>query len=286
MVFSENSFIEWLNSQVNVKNLGDDMAFVRNDDFITGYSVDQVIEGVHFTHNEDPKLVGRKLLARNLSDVAAKGMTPTNALVSINLANKSEAWLKEFYLGLLTLAQRYGVYLIGGDTACYGDVFSASLTIMAQGDRYVPRQEAKVGDRIFVTGFLGNSFVTRHHLNFTPRIQEGQFLLDYANAMIDISDGLSQDLARLCQFSKVTGQLDLLKLPLRDGASVEGALNDGEDYELLFSLSPHKVEALKKNWSLDTNLVEIGQIIQASKNLIVDRQNRPIDINGYDHLRQ
>ena len=274
MPFLENNFIGWLTAQKTVGSLDDDMALVQLDDkSYIAYAVDQVIENGHFLPTTSPSLAGRKLLARNLSDVAAMGLIPNKTLIAVNVANKSENWVKEFYGGIISLADEFDIEIIGGDTASCGTIFSASLTIIASGQNPISRKNAQLKDSIFVTGKLGNSFDSNHHLTFSPRIKEGLFLTDYATAMIDISDGLTKDLSHICQASCLSAKIDTNLLPLRSGATLNQALKQGEDYELLFTTNTP--EKLLKNWNFKTPLTKIGEMIVQTKTHLIDTQNKP-----------
>ena len=281
MSFSENNFIQWLSTQKMIGSIDDDMALTQLDDkTYIAYGVDQVIEGCHFSPKTPPHLAGRKLLARNISDVASIGLIPNKVLVALNVANKSENWVKEFYQGIIALAEEFHIEIIGGDTASYGTTFSASITIIGSGKKTISRKNANLKDTIFVTGKLGNSFDSQHHLTFSPRVKEGLFLTDYATAMIDISDGLTKDLSHICQASKLSAKINKKSLPLRSGATINQALNQGEDYELLFTTSTP--EKLLKNWHFTTKLTKIGEIISPTKFLLIDSENKPISIKGFE----
>jgi len=209
-----------------------------------------------------PEQVGRKALAVNLSDIAAMGATPTAFVISIGKpCYVTDAWLKRFYVGLLALAKQYNVACIGGDFSKSKEFF-ASVTIlgeMSQG-QVVKRSGAMAGDWIAVTGSLGGS-ILRHHYDFTPRVQEGRFLAEHftPSAMIDVSDGLVQDLSHILKASKVGASLDLEKIRVSSEAkrlaqgncrkALGRALSDGEDFELLFTVSPRHKRMLEKNWT-------------------------------------
>lgn len=236
-----------------LKAIGDDCAILRpppRRDLV--FTTDFLLEGRHFersTHSPDE--IGHKALARSLSDLAAMGSQPTFCLVSIALpAALANSWVKRFYTGFLALAARYNVTLAGGDLARFDKV---AIDVMCCGS--VPRGSAllrsgaRPGDHIFVTGELGASahgLATgrgaawhRHRLP-EPRIQAGLALRKLgASAAIDLSDGLSLDLARLCRESRVSADLQN-ELPIAAGATREEALHGGEDYELLFTVSSRK----------------------------------------------
>jgi len=214
-----------------------------------------------------PEKIGRKALAVNLSDIAAMGAKPTAFVISIGKPKYiSTAWLKRFYKGVLRLAKQYDVACIGGDFSRSKEFF-ASVTILGEvsPNQAVTRAGAAAGDWIAVTGSLGGSRLRKHY-DFTPRVKEGLFLIKHITptAMIDISDGLVQDLSHILKASKVGACLELDKIPVsadayRDrsgntkqtcpfGVALERALSDGEDFELLFTVPPWQKMLLEKSW--------------------------------------
>jgi thiamine-monophosphate kinase len=205
-------------------------------------TVDPVIYPRHFNDAVPPRDVGAKLLKRNLSDLAAMGGRPTAAVLALTLdARTSLAWLESFYRGLAACARRYRVPIVGGDIAQADGTVAASLTLLgeAAGARVVTRTGARRGDWIYVTGELGASLPTRHHVTFTPRLAEGAWLARHAavHAMLDLSDGLAKDLRALTPAHSAPA-LTAAALPLRRTADVRAALADGEDYELVFASPP------------------------------------------------
>ncbi len=241
-----------------VQGIGDDCAILRpipKQDFL--FTSDFSLEGRHFaldTHTAAD--VGHKALARSLSDLAAMGAEPVFCLVSLAVpAQLANAWVQRFYKGLLSLAARYKMLLAGGDLARFDkavvDVICCGKVPHGQA---ILRSGAKAGDRIYVTGDLGGSAqglathrgkAWRRHLRPEPRIEAGIALRRLrVSAGMDLSDGLSLDLHRLCVESKVSAEIDS-DLPIARGASLEQALHGGEDYELLFTASP-KIDVPEK----------------------------------------
>ena len=223
-----------------VTGIGDDCAVVRQcADSATDLVLksDCVIEGRHFAAGSDGRLVGRKAVGRVLSDIAAMGAAPRWFLADLVAAPETLVeYVDEVYAGMAELSAKYGFTLVGGDTA-QGNVFE--LHIFGVGDiprgTAVLRSGAKVGDGVFVTGALGGSFKSGKHLNFEPRVREGALLRGRANAMIDISDGLASELHHIANASGVSIEIDSASIPLNPGATIENALFDGEDFELLFT---------------------------------------------------
>jgi thiamine-monophosphate kinase len=253
---------------------GDDCAVVRtgNDDtsdlLLTS---DPVIEGIHFKHHTEPCLIGRKAIGRALSDIAAMGGTPAWALVNLSAPRNIQFEItRQIVSGAEELAAAHELAIVGGDLA-EGPVLQ--LNVFAVGtvprDTAVLRSGAKPNHSIFVTGSLGGSILGKH-LDFSPRVQEGSWLREHgASAMIDLSDGLSEDLRRICGMSQVGAVLDAQSIPIADGcgeidehSDLEHALNDGEDFELLFTIDIEDETAFLNEWqsSFETKCTKIGNI--------------------------
>jgi thiamine-monophosphate kinase len=191
-------------------------------------------------------------MARTLSDFAAMSGLPQWALITfIAPPNREMRWAKQMYHGLETIARKFEVAIVGGETSSTEGpaVISISAVGTVEKGRWVSRAGGKVGDTLYVTGKLGGS-LRKKHLTFVPRIAEARWLTANfrLHAMMDLSDGLGADLPRLAEASKVAFEIDEKSLPRTRGCSVAEAINDGEDYELLFALSPNDSTALEKNW--------------------------------------
>ncbi len=265
---NEFSFIDYLKKKIPSTGrapvgIGDDAAVLNLDkrkNLVV--STDVIVENVDFKIKTlSPEKIGRKALAVNLSDIAAMGALPTAFVISIGKPSYITApWLRRFYKGLLALAEQYNIACVGGDFSRSKEFF-ASVTIFGEAlsHRIVKRSGAKPGDRIAVTGDLGGSLLQHHH-DFTPRVREGLFLAKYIKptAMIDISDGLVQDLSHILEVSGVGAMLDLDKIPVsRDAKKIsrgnkekalERALSDGEDFELLFTVPPKRRKMFERIW--------------------------------------
>lgn len=231
---------------------GDDCAVVgrRMDPLWTLLKTDCVLEGVHFTSDTDFARVGWKALARNVSDIAAMGGEPEHALITVAMPPTLEvAKADALYAGLRRCACKFGIAIAGGETArSPGPVFiSVALTGRVERARCVTRSGGKPGDVLFVTGKLGGSIAGKH-LDFTPRLREARWLTEHfrLHAMMDLSDGLGADLPRLAKASGCGFELG--ELPCSFGSSREAALSDGEDFELLFAVSPRQASRLKREW--------------------------------------
>lgn len=213
---------------------------------------DTVVEGVHFTQQTPPRLIGRKAMARVVSDFAAMAATPRHALITL-IAPPSTALhrVEQMYAGLRAEAARHGVNIVGGETS-RGPmlIVTVSLTGEAAAAKWVPRQAARAGDLLFVTGRLGGSLRGRH-LRFEPRLAEARWLAENlpVHAMMDLSDGLAKDLPRLAAGAGLGFQVQMSRLPRTLGCTVEQAWGDGEDYELLLAVSPKIKPAALAAWA-------------------------------------
>lgn len=273
--FSEDTFLKSLFTKLNSNDdlllgPGDDCAVIRCGDKSLVIGVDQVIEGRHYLSDTPAEKVGRKLLARNLSDIAAMGVSPKFALLASATSNsKNEKWLVDFHQGVVSMANESEVCLIGGDLAVCSEESVASLTIIGEafGEKYVTRSGAKAGEYMWATGYFGNSFLSDHHLNFVPRLVEGQWLRNFGvTAMMDVTDGLLQDAAKLAEASQLNLVLNESAVLLRNGADLKSALCEGEDYELIFSISPELESKLGDSWPFDVPVTRIGQLVEGDPN--------------------
>ncbi len=248
------------------RGIGDDAAQISiSGDLVI--STDSMVEAQHFLANDDPKLIGAKLAAVNLSDMAAMGAKPLAFLFNLHL---SPAWMDRVELlrdGLLQELNKFSVPLVGGDTVSSPDGLHLVGTIIGEtaGVKSVGRNGAKVGQGIYVTGEgLGGSFPHRH-LRVKPRCAWGRFLAEkqIATSMLDISDGLLQDLGHLIDDSGVAAHLDLFNIPIHPDAknNLDAALGDGEDFELLFTAADADLE---KGLLLDFPVYRIGQVVEGS----------------------
>ena len=259
--------------------IGDDCAVYRpkpNQDLL--FKTDPMIEDVHFKRDLAPEIVGHRALARNLSDIAAMGGDPEFCLVSLsipaNLADKKlgEKWIDGFYRGLMKLAKRTGTALAGGHLAKADKLFCDVIVCgSVPRGKALLRSGAKVGDALYVSGRLGKSWESR----FEPRLALGRSLRGRATSCIDISDGLSLDLFRLCRASKVAADVD--RVPIVRGASLDRAFDGGEDYELLFTM-PERLTPPK-------GTTRIGTIVRG-RHGAVRFQGQLLPPQGHDHFQR
>ena len=232
---------------------------------------DVVVEGVHFLRTDDPRRVGWKALCRAISDVAAMGGVPEHALITIAVSRDDDvSRVKALYSGLRRAARKFGVSIVGGETSrSPAPLFvNVALTGSVERTRCVLRSGARPGDVLFVTGRLGGSRAGKH-LDFTPRLAEARWLVQNfrPHAMMDLSDGLAADLPRLARASRCGFTLDESLLPITPGCTVQQALSDGEDFELLIALSPRDATGIETKWRRTFGklpLTQIGRVTQPS----------------------
>jgi thiamine-monophosphate kinase len=222
------------------------------------------------------------------------GGIPRFCLVAATVSPATDAiWLNAFLDGIVELAKGFDVCMIGGDLASAPSDAVASLTIIGEvaPEQICTRRGVLPGDSLLATGVFGDSLATGHHLNFTPRCRESRWLTCHhpIHAMIDSSDGLLIDAARLCRASGVSLELDLNVIPRRTPeTTLEAALNDGEDYELLFAVAPELVAGIMSNWPFEAvALHEIGRFVPGASCQVRSTDGRELlagNSGGYDHV--
>jgi thiamine-monophosphate kinase len=268
------------------------------------FKTDAVVEGIHFATDTPPEKIGRKALARCLSDVAAMAGTPTAALVTVGLPRDFEPdRIAAVYRGLNELASATGVAVVGGETTTNPErlLISVSLLGWVPRGRALLRSGAKDGDAIFVSGELGGSLAERH-LDFTPRLAEARWLAEQVevHALMDISDGLAGDLRHILRASRVGAELLAAAIPISRAARLRArehpeakpalvaALTDGEDFELLFTVASREAVRVLDGWKRAfpaTRLSCLGRITAEPGLHLRDRNGvRPLNLHGYVHL--
>lgn len=273
-----------------IEGVGDDCAVVKplREGEAQLLKTDAVVEGIHFTAEEIPQRVGWKAMARVVSDIASMGGLPDCALITL-VAPKATAFerVKGIYEGLRNCAEAYGVSIVGGETTSGLQLLlSISMTGIVNEDQWVPRNQAKPGDAIFVTGRLGGS-LRGHHLDFKPRLKEAQWLVKQfrPSSMMDLSDGLAKDLPRLAKASSVSFELNLEALPLNEFCSLQQGLQDGEDYELLFTVPAKELDALTSAWKAafpSLALTQVGWIREFDETMTSKSESLQ---GGWDHYQ-
>lgn len=280
---------------------GDDCAVVRlpgsqHDLVLTS---DPVTEGIHFCRNIDPAMAGRKAAGRVLSDIAAMGAKPLWLLANIAApADCDSKTLEQLFKGFKELTEICGACVAGGDVS-----EAPTIQVNAFGAGSLPagsavlRSGSKPDDIIFTTGKLGGSR-SGHHLDFTPRTREGAWLRGRATSMIDISDGLSSDLHRICEASGTGALLHKSSIPVSDAGAamddgrspLEHALNDGEDFELLFTIPCLDEEIFLNDWNsvFEQSCYRIGSMTDTGEILIKDNDGKMTLLKpaGYEHFKQ
>ncbi|MEE8359444.1 MAG: thiamine-phosphate kinase [Candidatus Omnitrophota bacterium] len=278
-----------------ILGIGDDAAVIRKSaNKYLLFASDMVIEGVHFNmNNAKPFNIGWKALCVNISDIAAMGGVPRYACVSAGVNKNTDSHvIDRIYSGILSAARRFGVNIVGGDTSSSSKlIIDVSMIGEVRKRELLLRSGARAGDLIMVTGKLGGSIKGRH-LSFTPRLSESQFLVKNfkINSMIDISDGLSSDLMHICGASSVGAKIYESLIPIsKEARSVNSALSDGEDYELLFTVSRkafvNMIKRFKKTFR--TPITVIGEVIKKNAGIkIVDRSGKAVilKVRGFKHF--
>ena len=296
-----------LNEHV-VRGAGDDCALLDLGlkDKLVLFKTDAVVEGVHFSSDTPARKVGRKALARVLSDVAAAAGTPVSCLVTLGLKkNFDPDYVLEFYDGLNDVARHCKMSVSGGETTRTTGAFFVSVALVGTipRNRMITRAGAKSGDAIFVSGELGGS-IEGKHLDFQPRVEEAQWLAENfsVHSMMDLSDGLAGDLRHILHASKVGAELLSSAIPISRAAKLKAktessakppllaALTDGEDYELLFSIASrdavHVLDGWKKHFP-KVKLSCIGRITTQPGLRVRDNTGvRELPQHGYTHFEK
>jgi thiamine-monophosphate kinase len=308
------------NSHSLVVGMGDDAALFRpkagNETILT---CDWFLEGTHFLRDKHPPdSIGWKCLARAVSDIAAIGGTPRCFLLSLALpASLTGRWLDGFLAGLRRASRKFGCVLAGGDTTRRDEVLiNVAVVGEVKAGRAVLRSGARAGDTLYASGRLGEAELglrilkqsrklskarnplTRRHLYPEPRVALGQWLADsrLASSMMDLSDGLSSDLPRLCIASGVGARLEMARIPrvripaqahLKGMDSNRLALHGGDDYELLFTVTPHQVQLVPASFQ-GVPLTSIGTITRNRQIVIMENggRKRQLVASGWDPFQE
>ena len=296
-----------------ILGVGDDAALLKvNEGMELAVSTDMLVSGTHFFPDADPFLLGHKTLAVNLSDLAAMGATPRWATLALSLPSVDGAWLEKFSRGFFSLAEQYGVELVGGDTT--RGPLNLSVTIMGEvpEGKALRRDGARVGDDVWVSGTLGEAALAMAHRQgrivlpqevFSvcetrlhqpqPRVTLGLALRGIANSAIDISDGLLADLGHILKKSKVGAVLDFASLPGSDLDRLDQdvvqhcVLAGGDDYELCFTApSANRAAIGTVSAVLALPLTRIGKVVAGSECTVRAADGNMILIRkkGYDHF--
>lgn len=302
MAGDELQLVDWLRTQQRVPDsialgIGDDMAVIAPRGELICLSSDMLLDGVHFDSATQPlEAIGRKAIAASLSDCAAMAVRPIAATVSLALPKAMPLEdVKRLFAGMFAIAGQFDATIVGGDTTCWAHPLAIDVAIAASpydGVDPITRRGAHVGDALFVTGPLGGS-MRGGHLTFTPRVEEAklaaQTLGVSLHAMMDISDGLSLDLWRLCEASNVGATLDeerlthLISNDARqlaeedDRPPLDHLLCDGEDFELLMAIDPTADVSTLSIHPIGS-ITERGLLLRRS-----DGKTTPIEPRGFVH---
>ncbi|MCK1518277.1 thiamine-phosphate kinase [Bradyrhizobium sp. 190] len=302
--------------------LDDDAAALKPDGSDIVVTTDAIVEGVHFLPDDPPDAVARKALRVNLSDLAAKGATPAGFVLTLALRSADEAWLKPFAAALGEDAAQFACPLLGGDTVSTPGPLMVSVTAFGRvpPGRMVHRSGAKPGERVMVTGTIGDAalglailrggkvhaaasdkavreaLIGRYRVP-QPRVAMAEIVRGHASAAMDVSDGLAGDLTKLCGVSGVSAVIDLVSIPRSDSAQdlvsrgvvgLETLIAGGDDYEILCTLPEDRVEAFAQDANrVGVAVSSIGTIIAGSAvPKFIDGQGREItlDRRSYSHF--
>jgi len=302
----ELSFVRWLRDRAVPHRqvplgIGDDAALLAvSPGHELVVTTDMVMDGVDFRLTEvSPRLVGRKSLAVNLSDIAAMGARSIASFVSVSLPRSGgEQLARELYEGIFELAAEFNTSIAGGDTNSWDGPLVINITAVGEAPigRAWRRAGARPGDQILVTGDFGGSILGKH-LSFSPRLSAAAWLAEYAtvHAAMDVSDGLSLDLSRLIDKSGCGAEIDLARVPISGAAvelgrssgeqAIEHALSDGEDFELVLAVPPMEAQRLLSAQPLDVPLTCIGQFVKDAGLWAIgsDGRREPLSPRGYEH---
>lgn len=303
----ERDLVRWLCNRLPTHSRmpagpGDDAAILQLEQGSNLVATtDMLMDGVDFQLGcHEPERIGRKALAVNLSDLAAMAAAPVAALVSLALPQHGgEALAKRIYEGMIPLATEFDCPIAGGDTNSWNGPLVISVTALGQAppDRRWLRSRARAGDAIIVTGHFGGSILGKQ-FDFQPRIREALWLAEHAeiHAAIDVSDGLSLDLARICEASGCGALLDLAQIPIAPAAyelarhqvrltALDHALSDGEDFELILAMSQDSANGLITRQPLGVPLSLIGSFIDEAGLFAIrkDGKRQPLTPCGYEH---
>jgi len=285
-----------------IKGIGDDCAVLDDEDNYTLLTTDMLVSGDHFNKKwHSPRQIGRKSMVVNISDIAAMGGYPEWSLVSIAIPDDIDVeYIDEIYSGMLEACQSYGSTIIGGDTT-HGDLLVINVAIIGKVKKedLCMRGDAKIGDKVCVTGDLGKSWAgldllragkdgyTGYHLQPECRLEEGRKLAPHANAMIDVSDGLASEVNHICRESGVGALIKKEKVPISkktkeaaktlDKDPMFWALSGGEDFELVFTIPEEKMSFIE-----DIDFTEIGEITEEGVYLLNGEKTELK--GGYDHF--
>ncbi len=290
-------------------SIGDDCALISPDKKSDlAITTDTLVEGIHFFPDSDPEALGHKALAVSLSDLAAVGAEPKWALLALSLPDAKRVWLQKFAKGFFALARMHSVELIGGDTTKGPLVINVQAIGSVSKSAALLRSSARVGDKIYVTGTLGdaglalatadpagvisNAYLAGRLQRPTPRVEMGLSLRGLAHACIDISDGLVADLGHILRASGVGASIHCQKLPLseelhcyvEETGDYKIPLSAGDDYELCFTMALENLDVFaRKAKFIGCAFTCIGEIESEPGLRVTGTKNGDL-LKGYEHF--
>ncbi|MBU1853868.1 MAG: thiamine-phosphate kinase [Candidatus Omnitrophica bacterium] len=279
-------------SSRSIKGIGDDTAVLRyTEKKYLLFTCDMLIEGRHFLRTSGGYLIGKKSLSASISDIAAMGGEPRFFLVSLGVpASLNLKYVDCIYRGIRDVAKKFNVDLVGGDTVSSGNIIvNIALLGEVEKNKLVLRSGAKEGDEIFITGFIGGAAEGRH-LTFSPRLKEARYLARNfkIHSMIDVSDGLVADLGHILGSSKLGAVIYERDIPISKSAkNFKSAIKEGEDFELVFTMSRGEGKRLTASWPFSTRLSKIGEVCRRRKGMSLVRKNGKKESmipGGYTHF--
>ena len=301
MKINEEKIIDLVSKNINFREeiivpIGEDASVIfpqqASNMVIT---TDTMVENTHFRSNISPYELGYISAASNISDLSAMGAKPAFALINLTIQDKNEEYIKQFIKGYDRIFKGLNVSVIGGDTTCGPMNITMTLIGYTKSNNFMLISNAKVDDKIFISGSLGNSMALNRINNyFLPDIRSelGQILTDYANCCTDMSDGILKSLKKISNQSNVGADIFLDKIIInselkesliKKEIAWEDVLGYGEDYELLFTVNNKKVDILKKICrEINIDIYEVGNINNKKKVSFYDKNKlKKININKY-----
>jgi len=296
-----------------IQGIGDDGAITSIDpDYHLVTTTDAISEGVHYPKGIEAKAIGHRCLAVNLSDMAAMGAKPLWASLVFSRPSIDQLWLEQFISGFSELANKNNVTLIGGDTISGPELFSVTLQGIVPKNKSIRRSTAKIGDLVYVTGFLGNASqglkiiqedrqnssseqLIQDFLYPNPRLKESRAISQFATSMIDISDGFYSDFLKVIKASNVGAEIKISDLPISESLlnnmpredAVNAALLGGDDYELCFTIPREfKKDFLEEYQSTDRICITCVGEIKEKNLLLLDDNNKEFKLSGraFEHF--
>ena len=296
-----------------IQGIGDDGAVTSVDpDYHLVTTTDAITEDVHYPKGIEAKAIGHRCLAVNLSDMAAMGAHPLWASLLFSRPSIDQLWLEQFVSGFSDLANKHNVSLIGGDTISGPELFSVTLQGITPKNKFISRNSAKIGDLIYVTGFLGNASqglkiiqgckeddssekLIQDFLYPNPRVKESTIISRFATSMIDISDGFFSDIQKVIKASNIGAEIKVSELPISQSLlnhlsrkdAINAALLGGDDYELCFTIPRELKKDFNEEYqSKDRIFITCVGEIKENKLKLIDEDKKEFVLSGqaFEHF--